>query len=716
MIKEPDIPQIIKDRKLLNAIDSLHQKLESSGYVTLQEELKNTEELYRQLTHYVAEGIQDNEREHVILYLQKKLLSIFDEIRMKQGCKESSDLYYQKQNIRTSIGGVSLEETIKDLLEPNLEQSNRNLYDRLVEQVFESVWTVPSLSEQDAFLLSSLPERVRLSVASAIALSFPYRWDWGKVRFILSEWMEPSISANYKVRLGWALLQAFHLHSSRIDLYHEELSTMLDQANNVHPLQEVLRPLLLRYSLALYFPQVAQEISTKSTSIAQQMRDRYELLSQHANGESSTENELKNLLSDPRFQEIDEEMQRLSQMEEEGLDMMFAYFRNLKNYPFFNDLSHWFVPFDLKHSVLEHIGEETKSKIRPILPLFELRVCDSDLYSLLLSWVNVPMLNNHQFFEQTMQMIQEAGLSEQESFSSSTLRLDFAAKRYIENLFRFHELFQFSGNGLANPFEDESFLTRLSLLTPYLLSGNTLQSLGYSFSKYGFHKRATGIFELLAQYNGDEDASIYSSLGYSLIMEEKYQEAANKLQMADLIGGSDELVLKRLAFCYRKSLQPEKAIGIYQQLLNTTNDSSVVQNLTALYIEQGKHRQAIELLEKYSNLLNQQQRNPHKLLAWIYFLDRKPQKALQHALLAIEENMTSASATDYLNLGHIYLLLGQSKEAVQSYQRSIALSSSEVWNKKMEEDETDLQKVGVDHTLLEIVKDAVRMEERDKSL
>ncbi len=713
---EYNFAKAIKEYELYDVIVHLKKECEELKDALLISDLENVVSLYKQFAYYIAQGTPDKEQKRVIVYLQKTLLEIADRIRFRKNRRDNGGRYYQIINVRESVESASITELSTELLEKkNLIVENRKFYDGLVEHLFEALWTTRSLSDQEMLLMAQLPETIRLSLCAAITLSFHECWDLGKIRFILRELSSIEVSVAYRIRLVWALIMVASLHRDRLPLFEEELTPLLQLANDVYPLEELLRALFVQYVLALKSDKVADSLGEKSGHILQQMQEHYQNdFSPLSEGNGVSDEELFNLISsheeDKDFQKLEEEMQQLSQMEEEGIDMVFFHFKNLKQFPFFEDLSHWFLPFDPSHYSTAATYEHNKQVFEVLLPIFEQRMCDSDLYSLMQTWSGMVAFQGNPLVEQMQHFVEE---SQEKGIPSPRQELVLAAKKYVENLFRFYELYSGKRFFVPNPFQDGEFLRELPLIRPYVERESVLEAAAYSFSKYGFYPQAIDMLNQLSTFK-KQDPAIYSSIGYNYMMLGNYDEAIKNFLLCDLIGGSRISVMKQMAYCYRKSNRLDEALEVYRRigqlsLSSSSSDNEELLSIATIQIGKKQYKDALRTLYQYEFTVQKEfgKLSLYRLLSWCLLLDQQYEQALQYNSRLVA--LATSTTTDWLNRGHIFLGMNDTQQAVQSYQKSIELGNKEVWKEKMKEDKADLLEAGVAPFLWSIVYDAVQL-------
>ena len=84
-----------------------------------------------------------------------------------------------------------------------------------------------------------------------------------------------------------------------------------------------------------------------------------------------------------------DKLKEMSEIQEEGGDVMMGTFAHLKSFPFFNEPANWFLPFHADYS--EFTGDSS-ALMQPVAELMAAApfLCDSDKYSFMFSLAHVP--------------------------------------------------------------------------------------------------------------------------------------------------------------------------------------------------------------------------------------------------------------------------------------------------------------------------------------
>ncbi len=157
---------------------------------------------------------------------------------------------------------------------------------------------------------------------------------------------------------------------------------------------------------------------------------------------------------DRRMEEIEESIRKMTEMRQQGADIYFGGFSQMKRFSFFYTLINWFLPFVPHHPGLQHLSNELlESGLVEMLSHGSI-FCESDKYSFVLGLSTI--------FRQLPPQVREAlkgepgliplGADEEMENTPSFLR-----RMYLQDLYRFFSLCD-ERKLFVNPFGNENFL------------------------------------------------------------------------------------------------------------------------------------------------------------------------------------------------------------------------------------------------------------------
>ena len=175
---------------------------------------------------------------------------------------------------------------------------------------------------------------------------------------------------------------------------------------------------------------------------------------------------------------------------------------------------------------------------------------------------------------------------------------------------------------------------------------------------------------------------------------------------ADLMDENNTWVLRRIAHCYRLLKEPESALQYFRRLEQLKPDDLNIQlNIGHCFLELDEYAEALNYYFKV-DLLSHDNTRAWRSIAWCAFLSRKFDVAQRYYSQIIENQ---PNAHDFLNAGHVEFCLANTKKAVVLYVNAVRSTGSfNVFKSMFDEDLEELQKAGIDTTILPIILDKVR--------
>ena len=248
---------------------------------------------------------------------------------------------------------------------------------------------------------------------------------------------------------------------------------------------------------------------------------------------------------DEAMERIEQSMKRMNEMQQQGADIYFGGFSQMKRFSFFATLSNWLMPFYLDHPQLADTLSAASDLMRIIHLIFERGpFCDSDKYSLVLATRSVM----GKIPQNVREMMGNAETMPDFPQEETTKTPEFIRRMYLQDLYRLHRLFtqRFS---LYNPFDTTNgpegrnalFVTHLpkETFTPELQM--QLAQFLYKKKKYAY------TIEVLNYQSGDDNADYQTLYGWALLMSHATSEANRHFRKALAISPDNEQALRGCA-------------------------------------------------------------------------------------------------------------------------------------------------------------------------
>lgn len=153
------------------------------------------------------------------------------------------------------------------------------------------------------------------------------------------------------------------------------------------------------------------------------------------------------------IERMEETMNRMKKLQEQGSDLFFGGFRYVKTHPFFSDIINWFCPFYFDHPQLPTFTNEDDRRITSKL-ITRTPFCDSDKYSFIISMhkaiatIPAEMKNMLKNGEAQLDIVGAEGVEHNAAFIRRT---------YLQDIFRFFKICSWATH-LPNPISTENSL------------------------------------------------------------------------------------------------------------------------------------------------------------------------------------------------------------------------------------------------------------------
>lgn len=698
------------------ALDAILIPLHNVG---LSDELNRIKTNYRYLASYMLDGGKDSSREEMLDEISEGLYSLCDNLMRNEIAKDSSDSYSEilRYNRLTLENLDALIDKYTRLYsELTLAQSagnetltlNKEMED-VASRLFNAVWvslnnksianTVIAIVKSDN-LGSTLP----LQLINALILSLSAYFDRYKLEALITLY-QAHLSEEISARslLGIMLtLNKYPQRSAKIKQVRNLLTLLQDSLTDYQRLKETVKAIIRTRDTdrvaAKMKDEVLPEIMKMSPEIIKKMRE--------ADPDSMEAGFLDN---NPEWEEmleksgLNEKMRELSEMQSEGSDLMMVAFSNLKNFPFFNSISNWFLPFNANHSAVPG-GEKEKMILERLMEVGR-GVCDSDKYSLALALGMMPESQKNLMLSQLdAQFAQLREDLKDRELESSNPRFNEEITKAVRDFYRFFKLFR-KKDGFEDPFKSEFKFTDLPVIGEMLSDTEIVTVVAEFYFKRKYYPEALTLFNYLLDDNSD-DPSLWEKVGFCYQQMKFFDKALEAYTHAELLKTPGSWLLKRLAFVNRRLGNFSTAADYYRRLLEK-DPENINHILNAAYceLESGNPEKALPLYY-HANYLSPEKLDIFRAIAWCEFLNGNDDKSEKYHKKILS---SSQESTDLLNYGHLELVKGQFRDALNYYKQAASGNFNDFRSAFLNDLEV-LEKRGVEKRNAMIVLDAIKLD------
>lgn len=675
----------LMDKRLDVAIELLEQLYVQRPTLIGHSELEAVKNDYQLMVDYMERGFTDDKRASLYLSLLQRLYRVAADLEISWRCKNVIvyvDAFRISDHLNTSHDFIRsvLESFVSDVamlsLLPEAERTEKakDLYDRhqvFVNRLFNTLWTSCQWSDDDCafytgLMLSPMVDVVdQQLLVSAVTLGAMNQFDINKFKALTTVYQQ---STDERVRqralVGW-VLSVFE----GMDIFPEQDEIIRKLCENKDTIWE-----LYTLQIQFFYSQDTEKDNEKL------QRDIMPYLVEGSNitigrlgivekEEDSLENILNQDAEDKRMEQMEEKVRKMMEMQKQGSDIYFGGFRQMKRFPFFNDLANWFTPFYIDHPALrttiERIGQPNILQTITNQGNF----CESDKYSLAFAMESI--------INQIPGNIKEM-MGSEGAFAPMGTTLDksnptYICRAYIQDLYRFFRLYR-SSNELINPFIDNhksSFVADTFFFVYKSFIGTGLDEYKMRLALYLYkHKNMDKLVELMSTFHV-EDTNYNILMGYINLYFGKPDVAYQIFNMVLQEDTENQWALKGMARAAMDCEDYDTAEHTYSQLLRLEPDNinyAVKRCVTLLKTERyAEAREELFRLDyQYPDNMNVK-----RVFAWTMLLDKSLDKASQLYDRILSD---APMAEDYLNSGYCWWAKGNIGQAKNSFQAWITMT------------------------------------------
>lgn len=721
--KIDNVKKYIKNNRIADAIELLMKIASVEGQYKITDALSQLKQTYSYLIHYMLQGVEDNSREALYSSIKESLLSVADDLLIGELAVESADLYYSalRMNVLNNANLADLLEQTDRLVkrientvdDSEIKSLNSQLYS-LYNRIFNILWTSRKNKKDNELIYNWISDNrentgMVLYYMVPICLSLLQYYDSKKLALIINLY-NAEISEEVSALALTSFILVSNIFIDRIRNDRELinlLSSWSDSDKIIEDTKIVLKHILHTFDTERAFTKMNNEV------IPELMKMQPEFIKKFGN--INPNNKFEELENNPDWEEmmdnsgLGDKLKELSDMQQEGADLMMISFSNLKQFHFFNSIDSWFIPFSANHPVFSTapINEANIS----MLDSLGASLCDSDKYSLALALQKLPEQQSAGMLAQLRQQLDQAKEILGDVYhNKSTMGFEESTKSFIKVLHRFFKFFN-KKNEFKNPFNVLLKFNLLPAIGERLLQDDISRITAEYYFKRNMYSYALYWFEHLEKQL-DTESYYWEKVGYCYQSLNQYDKALVAYQKAELLKDPSPWLLRQLASMSAKTGNIQNAVAYYEKALAANPDNlSMIFNLGNLNLELGNIQQALKYFY-HANYISPDDMKIWRAIGWSELLNKNFEKSdLYYGKILSLKNSDSEqkpSATDYMNAAHAKLLLGNLKESSDLY--AIAASMDPInFEKDFNDDADTLKSLGVDSLTLNILFDKTRL-------
>lgn len=547
--------QAVDGSRLVEAIGLLRQLAYMLGRTDYIPEIEAIDTTYTAMRRFAIDGGDDPERTKNFNDLGEKICFIADSITRAHRAANSDTEYFRAEKSSASRDLVSLAHSY-------VEAQGDDSRFAIIDDIFSRVWTSFPLSPIESEALEEIVaiDRVGASVVvSALLLALLEYYDVEKISLLAKMYL--SGDEYVAARALTAIVIALSLNRGRANRsasVDNAISAMCDVAPSLpREIESVCRNFIRALGTEKVTEKVTGEIFPDIMKLGPQLRQKFKDMDIKDMGDLEDNPEWMDMLDESG---LSDRLRQLSEIQEQGGDVMMATFSKMKSFPFFRTLVNWFVPFSPDNPAISADGlSRTFAETVNDNPM----LCDSDKYSMMFMIANFSQAHRNLVEEQINQ--QSIHLREEAAASLSPGRVEQISKEsanYLQNLYRFFKLYP---HVETTPIFDTSvdFLA-VDVFNRLLSSDDAVMRLSDAFMAVAKYDAALSILRKVG--DSSRDATFYQKQGYCCVNCHEYESAIESFNNAHGLNPKNKWTLRQLALCYRAVGKPSEAARCYAKL------------------------------------------------------------------------------------------------------------------------------------------------------
>ena len=668
----------LMDRRLSNAIEVLEQLYVQRPSLMGHSEFEAIKTDYQLMVDYMGRGFSDSHRESLYSTLLQRLYRVAADLEISWRCKNVSayvNSFRVIDHLNTSHDFVRtvLESFVSDIAmlslqaEETREQKSTELYDRhqsFMNRLFSALWTSCQWTDDDCkfytdLLLSpTVMSTDQQVIVSAISLGAMNQFDINKFKTLVNVYQKATDEhVRQRALVGWVLAVY-----EGMDIFPEQDALIRELCENPTITRE-----LLTLQIQFFYSKDAEKDNDKI------QRDIMPDIMRNSNltigrlgimekEEDAIESILHQDADEKRMEQMEEKVRKMMDMQKQGSDIYFGGFRQMKRFPFFNDMVNWFTPFYLNHPAL-----------RPVIS----KLGDTKFLNTLMERSNFCESDRYSFAFALEQIINQLPSDIKEVIGSDAMLGPLAEsddmedaisirRTYLQDLYRFFRLYH-TANDFINPFEDNGkgdFVADTFFFTYKSFMGTGLDDVKLRLASHLYkHQQMTELAELLTTFQS-ADPRYAILMGYMNIHMGKAEFAYQFFDYALKAEPDNQWALKGKARAALDAEDYKTAEEVYTELLKLEpGHKNYTMNRCVALLKLGRTSEVREELFRLDYQYPEDM-NVKRVLAWAMLSDNSLDKASQlyDTLLA-----ATPAHEDYLNAGYCQWAMGNVQRAVELF-------------------------------------------------
>ena len=692
----------------------------------VKQNLENMQTSYQYLLQYFMDGIDDPERTKIYNKLIARVFTLVSEMRDELLTRDSNNFEFSQKryfpftlqpdiaNLRKWIARKERLAELSEIRTDDTQQENQiqSDFENAVRYLFNYFWLKTSYDSAEITEIYHLiiddeynDSVIKSMLVSAIMLNLWRTFDENKLLMLLDACNSTDMHTQQRALVGICFILAkYNRFLPYFPSVRNRLVLLADNDVTIERLQNIIIQIIGTTETDQITKKLQEEIFPELMKLRPMMDE-------GLTGENPLNTDEWGEIN-PDWQEMiensgaSEKIQEFAELEMSGADVYMSTFSMLKSFPFFNEFSNWFLPFDTENSEVKPLfANDEKSLLTAFVNSNVM--CNSDRYSFCMSILRMPDIQRNmmkQSFSEAAEQMEE--MNKDEALISPNVRAKNISKHYIQDLFRFFKLNPHRGD-FADMFQTSLIMHKTYLFDMLSIDDDIKKNIAeYYFSKK-LYPQAIELYNEIEK-EGESSAELYQKMGYAYQQNSQLMMALNAYKKADILQPDNFWTNRKIALCYRLLGDNENALKIYRHADFIKPDNLSVQlQIVNCLTDLKKYDEALKEL----NTLNKKYPDNQKVMRNIIkvaLLNNNMAQASYFSSILLDTN--DVTSNDFLISGHISWCMNKNSEAKERYCKALNLLNGN-WDQfvaDFKHNQHLLTDNGVDKSEIPLILDAIK--------
>ena len=631
-----------------------------------REKLETLKSEYNLMADYWMQGATDPERDEQYNRLLQRIYVLMANIAIHRHLSATSFLQQLHHNAHQTWHPMNLETIRQEMenfvsevamleLEPEHTRKEKGLalykaHQQQMNQLFNymltsNIWSEGTGRMMEELLVSPTIDAIdQQLLVAAVMLSLMNRFDIVKFRTLVDVYRRSTDEhVRQRALVGWVLC----IDDDLLHIYPEQRSLIEELLKSKRTCDELTE---LQIQM-IYTMDAEKDTNTVQQEIMPDILKNNSFRVTKNGIEEMEEDALEDVLhpdaSEQRMEKLEQSFQRMIDMQRKGSDIFFGGFSQTKRFPFFYDISNWFVPFFIQHPDIAQFIEKFEDNRFLTSIMNKGPFCNSDKYSFVIAFQQVVS----QLPESLRQAMKrgEATMGDMTMDHEEQQTPAFIRRNYLMDMYRFFRLFP-NRQALINPFSQTGAQVAICCF---------FCSKVFNQTPLDAHKPE--VVRVMKKHLYDYEAEmLLDSFPESMRDVQYYLWKEDYSDALRLDPDNERALSARARFYFSEGLYEDANDDYERLLLLHPNKVSYMLNKAVCLVNMDEYEDALKLLYQL-NYEHDEDVNIQRVLAWALICDGKMEQA--DKLYQQLTSNDSATSEDYLNKAYCQWLMGRIKEA-----------------------------------------------------